>query len=150
MAMRFRLLSVIGLLTLAASVAACGPSSPSRFSTPVSASPVPPTIVTPAPPPTPNTLSGLVFESTASGRVPVEGVHVYCDGCGSPVGHTSVFTGADGLYSFGWAYNSVLPLLVQKAGYTVVGATAILGDGFARRSVTINGDTQFDIELVRR
>lgn len=125
-------------------------NSYSPFSTPFSASPVPTTIAAPAPPPTPHTLSGLVFESTATGRVPVEGVHVYCDGCGSPVGHTSVFTAADGLYSFGWAYDSVLPLLVQKQGYTVVGATAILSDGFARRSVTINGDTQFDIELVRR
>ena len=148
--MGFRRLSLMGLLALVASLAGCGSSNPVPFSTPVSASPVPPPVAAPPPSPTPHTLSGLVFESTATGRVPVEGVHVYCDGCGSPVGHTSVFTASDGLYSFGWAYDSVMPLLVQKEGYAVVGATAILSNGFERRSVTVSGDTRFDIELVRR
>lgn len=148
--MRFNLLSAIGLLVLAAGQAGCGSDKVAPFSTPFSASPVPPPIAAPAPSPIPYTLSGLVFESTATGRVPVEGVHVYCDGCGSPVGHTSFFTAGDGLYSFGWAFDGGLPLLVQKEGYTVVGATAILSNGMARRSVTISGDTQFDIELVRR
>ncbi len=148
--MRFNLLSAIGLLVLAAGLAGCGSDNVAPFSTPFSASPVPPPIAAPAPTPTPHTLSGLVFESTASGRVPVAGVEVYCDGCGSPVGHTFFTTAADGLYSFGWAYNGVLPLLVQKDGYSVVGATDILSNGMARRSVTISGDTRFDIELVRR
>ena len=35
------------------------------------------------------TLSGIVYELSSSGRVPIEGVEVYCDGCGSEVGHTS-------------------------------------------------------------
>ena len=118
--------------------------------TPFSATPVPVPVAAPTQPPIAYTLSGVVFESTASGRVPVEGVHVYCDGCGSPVGHTSVFTPRDGVYSFGWAYNSTLPLLVQKDGYTVVGAIDVLSNGMARRLVTINGDTRFDIELARR
>ena len=146
--MRFTVLSLIGQLSFAATLAACGSGNSVPFSTLVSASPVPAPVAAPAP--MPHTLSGFVFESTAAGRVPVEGVHVYCDGCGSPVGHTSVFTAGDGLYSFGWAYDSVLPLLVQKEGYTVAGATDVLSNGMARRTVTINGDTQFDIELVRR
>lgn len=146
--MRFTRLSPIGVLVLGCSLAACGSGNSVPFSSPISPSPTP--TAAPPSPPTAYTLSGLVFESTASGRVPVEGVHVYCDGCGSPLGHTSVFTAADGLYSFGWAYNSTLPLLVQKDGYTVVGAIAVLSNGMARRMVTINGDTQFDIEVIRR
>ena len=130
-------------------LAGCSPGKGVPF-TPLSATPLPVPVAVPAQPPVAYTLSGAVFESTASGRVAVEGVHVYCDGCGSPVGHTSVFTAADGLYSFGWAYNSTLPLLVQKEGYTVVGATEVLSGGWSRRLVTIHGDTRFDIELVRR
>lgn len=148
--MRFSLLSLIGLLSVAASSTGCSSGNSAPFSTPVSASPAPPPVAAPAPPSTPHTLIGLVFESTASGRVPVEGVHVYCDGCGSPVGHTSFFTAGDGLYSFGWAYDGVMPLLVQKDGYTVVGTTDVLSNGMSRRSVTIVGDTRFDIELARR
>ena len=148
MAMRLTLFSLTGL-SLAASLAGCGSDNSVPFSTPVSPSPAPPPVATPAPP-TPHTLKGLVFESTATGRLPVDGVHVYCDGCGSPVGHTSFFTSGDGLYSFGWAYDGTMPLLVHKEGYAVVGATDVLSNGMSRRSVTINGDTQFDIELVRR
>ena len=148
--MRFSRLSLIGLFSLAASLVGCGSGTSVPFSTPVSASPAPPPVAAPAVPPTAHTLSGLVFESTATGRVPVQGVHVYCDGCGSPVGHTSFFTAGDGLYSFGWAYDGTMPLLVQREGYTVVGAVDVLSNGMSRRSVTINGDTQFDIELIRR
>ena len=142
--------SLLGLLSVGASLAGCDPGNSAPFSTPVSASPAPPPIATPAPPSTPHTLSGLVYESTATGRLPVEGVHVYCDGCGSPVGHTSFFTASDGFYRFGWAFDGAMPLLVQKEGYAVVGATDVLSNGMSRRSVTINGDTQFDIELIRR
>lgn len=139
----------IAFVTAATVLAGCSPGRGVPY-TLLSPTPVPVPVAAPAQPPVAHTLSGVVFESTASGRVPVAGVHVYCDGCGSPVGHTSVFTAGDGLYSFGWAYNSVLPLLVQKEGYTVVGATDVLSNGMSRRLVTINGDTQFDIELVRR
>ena len=146
-------LAGIAFVTAATVLAGCSPGRGAPL-TPLSPTPVPvpvaAPVAAPALPPVPHTLSGVVFESTASGRVPVEGVHVYCDGCGSPVGHTSFFTARDGSYSFGWAYNSILPLLVQKDGYTVVGATDVLSNGMSRRLVTINGDTQFDIELIRR
>ena len=45
------------------------------------------------------TLSGIVYEMTSSGRVPIEGVEVYCDGCGSEFGHTFAYTDASGFYS---------------------------------------------------
>jgi hypothetical protein len=53
------------------------------------------------------TLSGLVFEVTASGPVAVEGVQVYCDSCGE-LGHTSAYTDASGLYSFSELLEGVL------------------------------------------
>ena len=69
------------------------------------------------------TLSGVVFEVTPEGRTPIEGVEVYCDGCGSPVGHTFAVTGVDGVYSFGWTYNGANPLFVTKAGYAIADPT---------------------------
>ena len=42
----------------------------------------------------------MVYETTPDGRVPLEGVVLYCDGCGSPVGHTFVTTDTNGLYRF--------------------------------------------------
>jgi hypothetical protein len=92
------------------------------------------------------TLSGLVYELTEAGQVPIEGVEVYCDSCGSPDGHTFVDTDADGFYSLSWTTNGVHPLLVRKAGY----ALAVTRDPSGRISATVNGDTRFDIQLVRR
>jgi hypothetical protein len=90
------------------------------------------------------TLFGTIFEVTPTGRVPIEGVTVYCDGCGSPDGHTFVYTDADGLYSLAWSQNGATELQVGKAGYDVVGKAN------APIIATVNGDTRFDIELTRR
>jgi hypothetical protein len=95
-----------------------------------------------------NTLSGQVFETTATGRVPIEGVQVYCDGCGSPVGHTFERTDANGQYRFEWTPNGAMPLLVDKAGYAL--ANQPVGSMPGLIVPTVNGDTRFDIELVRR
>ena len=35
-------------------------------------------------------LSGVVFEITEAGRIPIDGVELYCDSCGSPDRHTFV------------------------------------------------------------
>jgi len=93
------------------------------------------------------TLSGVAFEVTSAGQTPLEGVEVYCDGCGSPDGHTFAYTDKDGFYSFSWALNGATPLLVRKAGYDV-----LHGDGSfpGRVTATVNGDTRFDLQLVRR
>jgi hypothetical protein len=112
--------------------------------------PTPTPTPSPAPPATPvvtYTLSGTTFEVTPTGRAPIEGVNIYCDGCGSPEGHTSTYTDADGLYSFEWSPNGATPLLVEKAGYHVVGQVL---NAYGAIVATVNGDTQFDIELARR
>ena len=41
-------------------------------------------------------LSGVVVEITDAGRVPLEGVELYCDSCGRPDGHAYVYTNAEG------------------------------------------------------
>ena len=95
-------------------------------------------------------LSGMVFEMTEDGQVPVEGVEIYCDSCGSPDGHTFVYTDASGLYSLAWAADGVHPLFVTKAGYELFDPTGKLRDRLGRISATVKGDTRFDIQLVRR
>jgi hypothetical protein len=95
-------------------------------------------------------LSGMVFEVTEAGQAPIEGVELYCDGCGSPVGHTFVLTDANGSYSFSWTLNGLNPLFVTKAGYAIVDPTGTLLDREGRVKVTVNGDTRFNIQLVRR
>jgi hypothetical protein len=82
--------------------------------------------------------------------VPAEGVQLYCDSCGSPDGHTFTSTDANGFYSFSWARNGVHPLLVWKVGYAIVDPTGTLSDGTAVKNVMVDGDTQFDIQIVRR
>jgi len=91
-------------------------------------------------------LSGLVYEVTAAGRVPIDGVVLYCDGCGSPEGHTFVTTDAEGLYSLSWVPPGVTYLqVIGKTGFKYDGPIQSLGI-----PITINGNTRFDIELVRR
>ena len=84
------------------------------------------------------TLSGVVSETTPTGHTPVEDVDVYCDACGE-FGHTRVYTDTNGFYTFSGVYAGITQLLVRKDGYNVVGPTV----------PTVNGDTRFDIELVR-
>lgn len=95
-------------------------------------------------------LSGVVYEMTVAGQAPIEGVEIYCDSCGSPMGHTFVHTDSAGFYSLAWAMNGVHPLFVTKAGYEIVDPTGTLRDSIGRIKATVRGDTRFDIELVRR
>jgi hypothetical protein len=94
------------------------------------------------------TLSGVVFEASATGRAPIEGVEVYCDSCGSPDGHTFVYTDANGFYRLEWAANGVHPLFVTKESYRHPNGAPL--DDHGRIRATVNGDTRFDVELVRR
>jgi Carboxypeptidase regulatory-like domain len=95
-------------------------------------------------------LSGVVFEITESGRVAVEDVELYCDSCGSPVGHTFTSTDAEGHYSFAWSMNGVHALLVRKDGYALARADGNYGSGTEYILANVTGDTQVDIEVVRR
>jgi hypothetical protein len=166
--------STLVLLVLAAGLTGCdnarptGPSSPSA----------PPTEQ--APRPTGNgadtyglangNLSGVVYEVTPMGRVPIEGVRIQSD-------HFHVFPTADavtdsrGFFSFGrvwvcpcswapWVDAGVTAIYVEKDGYEVAAGqpASIFGrrpdtdvpPDFRLRDVTIDGDTRIDIELVRR
>lgn len=96
----------------------------------------------------PYTLSGMVFEETPTGRAPVADAYVYCDSCGSPEGHTVVYTDANGFYSLAWAYNGANPLFVTKADYEI--ADPRLRDGTGRVTPMVRGDTRFDVPLARR
>ena len=97
-----------------------------------------------------HTLSGVVFEITEAGQVPIEGAEVYCDSCGSPDGHTFVYTDANGFYSLAWTLDGVHPLYVTKTGYDIFDPTGTLRDQFGRIAATVKGDTRFDIRLAHR
>ena len=115
-------------------------------------SPAAPTVPTPAlapAPRVPHTLSGVVFEVASTGRVAVQNVEVYCDGCGSEVGHTFAHTDDEGFYSFGWTYDGRNQLLVQKDGYRLVNPTATIST-YEAIDAMVDGDTRFDIEITRR
>ena len=95
------------------------------------------------------TLSGVVFEVTAAGRTPIEGVSVYCDLCGGPQGHMFADTDVNGFYSLPGTANGYVPLIVQKDGYGLAGGLTS-GPMVGWITATVNGDTTFDLELVRR
>ena len=82
------------------------------------------------------------------GRAPVEGVDIYCDGCGSEYGHTWVSTDRNGLDSLSWAYNGIYPLLIKKEGYAVVEPSGVHSPN--GKNATVNGDTRVEIQLVGR
>jgi hypothetical protein len=89
-------------------------------------------------------LSGLAYEVTATGRVPIAGIVLYCDGCGAPDGHTFVTTDEDGRYSFAWVLSGTTQIQIMgKEGYRyVTGGSAV--------SIPTPADTRFDFEFVRR
>jgi hypothetical protein len=92
------------------------------------------------------TVSGVVFEMTASGTTPVQGVWMWCDDCDeSDV--NPLFTDANGFYTFSGLPNGVHPLLLSKGGYSVVAQTP--GHEPGETAVTVSGDTRFDIQLVK-
>jgi hypothetical protein len=74
---------------------------------------------------------------------------VYCDSC-SDGGHAFANTDSQGFYSFPAVYSGRTALLVTKPGYAVVDPVRTLPGGTAETFVTVNGDTRFDIEVVRR
>ena len=82
--------------------------------------------------------------------MPVAGVDLYCDSCGSPEGHTFTTSDTNGFYSFEWVNNGVHPLIVWKDGYQVVDPEGMLADGRQMKYATVAGDTQFEIHVVRR
>ena len=98
-------------------------------------------------------LSGVIYESTPTGHVPIPGAVVYCELRGE-ITHTWATADANGFYRFPgeiakgggvWLVPGQLtPILVREVGFeqqTFVGRSL---------NVLIAGDTRLDVELVRR
>ena len=163
--MRHRALG--GVLVLALGLGGCGNSdSPA---TPLTPSPPPPQAVVPAPGPgswlrdytlTGVSLSGVVYELTATGRTPIAGAVVYCEPCGTET-HTFAYADDNGFYHFTgdlargggvWLVPGV-PTSIAVGYYNKDYEDPPglpVGHGSGWRAVLIDGDTRFDIELVRR
>jgi hypothetical protein len=115
-------------------------------------------------------VSGVVYEETPTGRVPIEGVHVLSDFF-HVLPAANVVTDSQGFFSFRrvwvcpcswapWVNAGITSLWVDKDGYQ--GPAGQPASVFHHplypdvrpddrlRDVTINGDTRFDIQLVRR
>jgi hypothetical protein len=172
--------TLLGFLffVLATGLAGCNDASPSSPTAPSTAQPQQ------TPPPTGGgsrdsynlanvTLSGVVYEMTPMGRVPIEGVPVSSDWFHlfpAPPAQ-GVITDSQGFFSFRpvwvcpcswapWVDAGITSIWVDKDGYEVPAwePASVFGrrlDPDVRpdlrlRDVTINGDTRFDIELVRR
>ena len=154
----------IGLVMAALGLTGCGgptqvPSAPS----PPAASPAPPaalpgseSVLADA------TLSGTVYEianDSSSRHVGIEGVSVYCEQCGEST-HNFAYTDSKGEYVFPrgvWTEGRPsfpIRISVTKDGYKdppgLPKPTPPNPSGPGWREVVIQGDTRFDMELVRR
>jgi hypothetical protein len=87
-------------------------------------------------PPGSPTLSGVVTEATSTGLIPVEGVSVQR---GVPGGWRTTTTDRAGLYEIRGLIDGVDEVGGRKEGYAAITS-----------SVSIKGDTRFDIQIVRR
>jgi hypothetical protein len=111
-------------------------------------------------------LSGVVYELTETGPVGIGGAYVYCEACGL-LTHTWATADANGFYSFSgdlatgggvWLSPGFLTAIgVEHTGYQdppgllpLRGPLFHLPFGPGWREVLIDGDTRFDIQLVRR
>ena len=93
----------------------------------------------PPPPPQPAVLTGLVYEQTPTGPVPVADVWLE-----NSYIHAGTLTGADGRYRLEFTaglgpFDGFVSLFVTKDGYRPV-----------TRELRVNGETRLDIEIVRR
>jgi hypothetical protein len=87
-------------------------------------------------PPGSPTLSGLVTETTPTGQAPIEGVAVYR---GVQTGWRAATTDQNGFYRILGLYDGIDTVATRKEGYQE-----------SKKEASIDGDTRFDIELVRR
>ena len=104
-------------------------------------------------------LYGLVYEDTAAGRVGIGGAAVYCEVCGADT-HTWAIADANGFYRFSsdiatgggvWLRTGALTVVgVEHDGYQDPPGVPPMFNTTGWRQVMISGDTQFDVQLVRR
>ena len=155
--MKARRLLLVFATTLGGCDSANSPSAPSTIQQPAATvAPRPPAAWPPGPFTADVTLSGVVFEVTPTGPLPIEGAVVYCELCGEET-HSWTRTDANGFYRFTgvWALGGIpTSVWIGKDGFLdPVGLQRPtppnpLGPGW--REVPIDGDTRFDVELVRR
>jgi hypothetical protein len=101
-------------------------------------------------------LFGVVSEVTANGIVPVEGVMMQamsCDpstrgGCGGNGLILSGTTNVQGAYIVDGVYPGAAVVWVGKTGFHL--PEGVKADGEGAQTVMVNGDTRFDVRLVRR
>ncbi len=148
----------------------CGCGGSDSTATPFTPSARPPQAVAPAPAPRPSfppgtlrgvSLSGVVYELTPTGRTPIAAAVVYCELCGEET-HTFATADGNGFYQFSgdlakgggvWVVPGVAtPIAVgyYNKDYEDPPGLPAMGHGPGWREVLIDGDTRFDIELVRR
>jgi hypothetical protein len=164
--MRYRTLFPGGVLVLNLGLAGCG--GPGASPTPLSSSPLPQQATVPTaarfPPGTLTgvSLSGVVYELTPAGRKPISGALVYCELCGQET-HTWATADDNGAYLFSGdlATGGGVWLIPGVATPIAVGGwfnndfedppgLPALFPGPGWRAVQMDGDTRFDVELVRR
>lgn len=169
--MTVRIVVGLGLVWLTTLMSACGGSVES----PVRPSPLPTATVPPPAVAPPNagpgawlggpytltavSLHGLVYEETPAGRVGIAGAAVYCEVCGEET-HTWAIADANGYYRFSGDVATGGGVWLQPGAFTVIsvqhddyqdppGVPLMFNRGGWRR-VMVSGDTQFDIQLIRR
>ena len=122
---------LVVVVTLAVLMWACGGSPVSPTSPSASLAPT-----TPSAPASQLTyiLSGVVFEVTPTGVMPIEGVQVE-----EYDRHQFATTDANGFYRISGVSAGRIGVGFEKEGYQS-----------SRSTVTVNGDTRFDIEAIRR
>jgi len=111
-------------------------------------------------------LTGLVYEITRAGPVGIAGASVYCEACDLQT-HTWATADTNGFYSFSgdlargggvWLSSGILTAIgVEHRDYQdppglppLRGPLFHFPSGPGWREVLIEGDTRFDIQLVRR
>jgi hypothetical protein len=124
----------------------CGGNSPS----PTQPTPPPRAVVPSGPAATVAdvTLSGMVYEVTPIGRMPIEGVRVFL------TDDQDIATDRNGFFSFRpvWLDGGNAIIWVSKDGFDDVAGQPIV-PGYNEPGwhvVPINGDTRFDVQLVRQ
>lgn len=151
------LIPLVLATTLGGCDGAASPTAPAPIQAPAATVPPRPGTGWPPGPFTADvTLSGVVFEMTPQGRLPIAEAWVYCELCGAET-HSWSITDAFGAYHFTgvWALGGVPTSIgVQKEGFVdpsgLPQPTPPNPSGPGWREVRIDGDTRFDIELARR
>jgi hypothetical protein len=124
----------LAAVVMTLTVAACGDGN---GTIPTATAPTPMVATAPTPTPAPGStfaLFGVVSEMTANGIVPVVGVQVE-----EYHSHQFAPTDANGFYRFSAVAAGRIGVGFEKEGYQS-----------NRSAVTVNGDTRFDLEAIRR